>query len=285
MDSSEKPIGIFDSGIGGLTVVKQVMQTLPKESIIYFGDTARVPYGGKSPETIIRYSKENMSFLLEHQVKVIVVACNTASAHAIQILREMVNIPVIEVIEPGVKKAVQVTRNQRIAVLGTKGTIDSGHYQTEIKKYLPNAIVFPIPCPLFVPLVEEHFVCHPASKMIVKEYLASIKGEDIDTLLLGCTHYPLLQQIIQEEVGKTVTVVDSATTCAEKVESLLKHHRLLSEKVTPTYRYFVSDDPEKFKLMGKEFLGQDLECSVTSCPFFGSKRKLEPLLNSNLQWE
>lgn len=240
------PIGLFDSGIGGLTVMKEIMRALPQESLIYFGDTARVPYGGKSQETIIRYSLENASFLLEKQIKLLVIACNTASAFALKSLQETLSIPVIGVIEPGAKEAARTTNNQRIAILGTKGTIQSGAYQQAIKALLPDAHLFPIACPLWVPLVEESLFHHPATRLLVKEYLIPLKGQEIDTMLLGCTHYPFLTTLIQEEMGSHVSLIDSASTCAEQVATLLKDQHLETKEQAASYCYFVSDDPEKF---------------------------------------
>lgn len=252
-------IGIFDSGVGGLTVMKQIVHLLPNEDLIYFGDTARLPYGDKSPETIISYSFENAAFLQEHQIKVLVVACHTASAYALADLQAKLQIPVIGVIEPGAKKAVSVTKNRRIAVLGTKGTIKSAVYQRAIERYLTDSFVLPIPCPLLVPLVEENFINHPATRMILKEYLSQIKAVDIDTVLLACTHYPLLKEIIQEEVGDTVTVVDSSSICAENLYSLLEENDFLNDKIDPSYRYFVSDDPAKFSNLASTFFGRTVE--------------------------
>jgi glutamate racemase len=248
-------IGMFDSGVGGLTVMHEVMRTLPKESLIYFADTARIPYGEKSRETIIRYSIENSIFLMEKEVKLLVVACNTASAYALESLRKIFNIPIIGVIEAGAEKAVQKTRNKQIAVLGTRGTVNSGTYQQEIQKRLPGAIIHAIPCPLLVPMIEEKWIDHSVTKQVVKEYLAPLKKLHIDTLLLGCTHYPLLRDLFQAEMGDDVIIVDSASTCAEAVQNTLKAQNLLSPgSGKPDYRYFVTDDPQKFKNLSKEFL-------------------------------
>lgn len=252
-------IGMFDSGIGGLTVMKQIVHKLPYENVVYFGDTARFPYGEKSRETIIKYSIENATFLMEQNIKMLVIPCNTASAFAAETLRQIFNLPVVDVIEPGVEKIVAVTTNKKIGVLGTKGTINSGVYQKEIQQRLPHATVIAIPCPLFAPLVEEKFINHPATRLIVKEYLSPLKGKGIDTLLLGCTHYPLLRTLIQEEIGEDVTIVDSATTCAEKVASLLDHFHLHNPaKNSPIHHYFVSDDPDKFRHIGLDFLGMPI---------------------------
>lgn len=255
----DPPIGMFDSGLGGLTVMQQLVRVLPHENIVYLGDTARLPYGAKSPETVVRYSIENTIFLIQKNVKMLVVACNTASAHALENLQRIFNIPVIGVIDPGAESAVKATKQGRIAVLGTKGTILSQSYQKAILQRAPKALVFPIACPLFVPLVEEDCLDHPATRLIVQEYLKPLKDHRIDTLLLGCTHYPLLKKMIQSEVGEEVTIVDSATSCAEKVQELLSLAGLQKLKNTlPSYRYFVSDDPKQFQKLGSSFLGMPI---------------------------
>lgn len=250
-----KAIGLFDSGVGGLTVMKEMRRLLPNENMIYFGDTARVPYGEKSPETILRYSIENAKFLISQDIKVLVVACNTASAYAIDTLKELLDIPIFGVIEPGAERACSVTKTKRIAVLGTKATIKSGIYQREIEKHLPDCYICPIACPLFVPLVEENFITHPATAMIIKEYLSEVKELNIDTLLLGCTHYPLLKEIIQNEVGNDITIVDSASVCAEKLKALLEENELGSSNDQGFSHYFVSDDPLKFSLFSQHIFG------------------------------
>lgn len=249
-------IGMFDSGLGGLTVMQQLIRVLPHENVIYFGDTARLPYGAKSPETIVRYSIENAIFLIQKNIKILIIACNTASAHALESLQQIFNIPVIGVIEPGAESAVKATKTGRIGVLGTKGTISSMSYQKAILQLAPKAEVFPIACPLFVPLVEENYVDHPATRLMVQEYLKPLKEYHIDTLLLGCTHYPLLKDLIRNEIGKEITIVDSATSCAEKVLSMLSKEGLQKTgKTQANYRYFVSDDPKKFQILGSSFLG------------------------------
>lgn len=255
-------IGVFDSGIGGLTVMQQLVHMLPKEHFIYFGDTARLPYGEKSRETIIRYSIENAIFLLEQGIKVLVVACNTASAHALDKLQQIFNVPVVGVIEPGAESAIKATSKGKIAVLGTKGTIQSECYQKAIFRLNPSVQVLPIACPLFVPLVEEHFLEHPAARLIVQEYLKPLKESKIDTILLGCTHYPLLKSMIRQEIGEEVAIVDSALSCAEKVSEILTARNLHSpnEAIAPSlHSYFVSDDPHKFQLIGRSFLGMPIE--------------------------
>ena len=256
----EAPIGIFDSGLGGLTVMRQVIKALPYENVIYFGDTARVPYGDKSPETIVRYSFENTSFLLSHQIKLLLVACNTASAYAIKELRQQFSLPIIDVIEPAVRKAIQITKNQRIAVLGTRATTHSGIYQKRILEKLPSAEVFSIACPLLVPLVEENFHSHPATRMIIQEYLSPLKKQGVDTVILGCTHYPLLFERIREEFGGDVTLLDSASACASEVVAQLEKIRLKTNLTTAgKHKYFVSDSPQKFRQVGENFLGVPIE--------------------------
>lgn len=256
MFSTSKPIGIFDSGVGGLTVMHQLMQILPKEQFIYFGDTARIPYGNKSSETIIQYSLENTLWLIKKEIKLLIIACNTASAHALAKMKEIFPIPILGVIEAGAEKAVEVSPHQQIAVLGTKGTIQSGAYQTAILKRSPQATILPIACPLFVPLVEEQWFHHRSTRLIVEEYLKPIKKNKIDTVLLGCTHYPLLRTLIQEELGEDVRIVDSASTCANHVAKELKQQSLLSPFLLNPHEYFVSDDPEKFRILAEGLFGQ-----------------------------
>lgn len=259
--ADRRAIGMFDSGLGGLTVMQQLVQTLPHEDIVYFGDTARLPYGGKSRETVVRYSIENAIFLIEKDVKIIVVACNTATSQALDKLQQIFGLPVIGVIDPGAQHAVEVTKNGRIAVLGTKGTINSQAYQKAILQREPNAAIFPIACPLFVPLVEEDCLNHPAARLVVHEYLKPLKEEGIDTLLLGCTHYPLLKELIRAEVGDDVAIVDSASCCAESVASIVSEKSLGNVAgVTPSYHYYVSDDPLKFQTLGCAFLGMPIGC-------------------------
>ncbi len=257
--TSQQPIGLFDSGLGGLTVMKEVMRVLPDEELIYFADTARIPYGEKSRETIVRFCLENALFLMEQNIKVLVVACNTASAFAIDKLRQFFSIPIIDVIQPGINVAIETTRLGRIGILGTRGTIQSQVYPQAILKRLPTAHIISIACPLFVPLVEEKMIHHPIAQLMVKEYLAPLKKENIDTLLLGCTHYPLLRHLIEEEMGQKVKVIDSASSCAEAIKEILIQHKLCKEPLSPLApRFFVSDDPQKFQKNGTEFLGSPI---------------------------
>lgn len=257
---NSQAIGVFDSGIGGLTVMKKLMEKLPHEKLIYFGDTARLPYGDKSPETILRYSLENAIFLMEHKIKLLVIACNTASAYAMNKLKAILNIPIIDVIQPGADCASMTTKNQRIGILGTRATISSNAYKDEIKKRLPSADIYSMACPLLVPLIEEHLFEHPATLLILRDYLAPLKKQNIDTLLLGCTHYPLLTPLIQSEIGKSVSIIDSATTCAEHVSAVLDNQNLRNpQSISPQHLYFASDYPEKFRLHSINFLGQKID--------------------------
>lgn len=259
MCMKESPIGIFDSGIGGLTVMRQLIHVLPQEHMIYFGDTGRLPYGTKSPETVLRYSLENAAFLTEKGIKLLVVACSTASAHALDALQHTLSIPVVGTIHPGAENAVRTSSGGRIAVLGTKGTIQSQRYQKTILSLNPIASVFPIACPLFVPLVEEGFTAHPATRLIVHEYLKPLQEHRIDTILLGCTHYPFLKEMIQQEVGDHVAIVDSAASCAQRVAYLLQEHRMeRSAKDSSQYQYFSSDAPQQFQRLGSAFLGMPI---------------------------
>lgn len=253
---SAEPIGMFDSGVGGLTVMREVMRAMPNENIIYVGDTARVPYGNKCADTIVRYSMENMAFLVENKIKLLVIACNTASSYALDHLQQKFGIPVIGVIDPGAAKAVQTTRNQCIGVLGTTATVQSQSYVKKIQALLPAAKVVSIACPLFVPLVEEGFIEHLSAKLIIQEYLKKMDGIEVDTLLLGCTHYPFLKDLIQQHVGEHVVIVDSAESCAESVSSALKKH-LIEAPIwqEACYKYFVSDAPEKFRELGEKLFG------------------------------
>lgn len=254
-----RAIGMFDSGLGGLTVMKQIAKLMPHEHIVYFGDTARLPYGNKSPETIVRYSVENTIFLMQQEIKALLVACNTASSYAVSMLEKIFNIPIIGTIDPCAKKAMATTRNNKIGLLGTYATIQSGRFQEVIAKQLPDARVFGAACPLLVPLVEEQMLTHDITRLMIKEYLAPLKKEKIDTLILGCTHYPLLGQLIQEELGGGVVIVDAAHATAEALKNILEENKLYTHcEKTPEYRYFVTDDPEKFQKSGRIFFGKPL---------------------------
>ncbi|MCC7431274.1 glutamate racemase [bacterium] len=259
MENLTSSIGIFDSGIGGLTVVKQLIKELPNENLIYLGDTARVPYGSKSPKTVTQFSLQNSQFLVSQNVKIIVVACNTASAEAIPTLRQNFDVRVFGVIEPGSKQAAKITKNGKIGVIGTTGTIKSNTYQKEIQKLDSKIDVFSQACPLFVPLAEEGWFDKEATFLIAKEYLTNLVELGIDTLILGCTHYPLLSETIQKVVGDSVTLIDSGKETAKFVAEILKNLNQLSEKQTEGERkYFLTDLPLKFQEVGSRFLGSQI---------------------------
>ena len=266
------PIGVFDSGIGGLTVVKRIQQLLPNENIIYFGDTARVPYGSKSNATVIEYSLQNANFLLKKNVKMVVTACNTASSAALSALRDKLEIPVVGMIEPGARYAVDKTKNGKIGVIGTYATINNKAYSKELKRIDKKLKVYEKACPLFVPLAEEGMINHPATKLIAEEYLAELKDKDIDTLILGCTHYPLLTDIISEIMGDHVHLVDSGTAASVIVEDYLNGRGLRNtSNLMGVSEFFVSDLPDKFKVLAGKFLGKKVE--------YLSKIDLEELIN------
>ena len=254
------PIGVFDSGIGGLTVARELMRQLPAESIIYFGDTARVPYGPKSPDTVRRYSREIANYLRERGVKALVVACNTATAHALATLQAEEPIPVIGVVEPGARAAVAATRGGRIGVIGTVGTIRSTAYERAIRALRPDAQIIARPCPLFVPLVEEGWLEHEATRLVADEYLSEFAKEHVDTLVLGCTHYPLLKPLIAEVLGPDVALIDSAEQTAAETRRVLEARGLLAPAgAAAVRRYVASDAPDQFLRMAERFLGAPIE--------------------------
>ncbi|MBN1872581.1 MAG: glutamate racemase [Candidatus Omnitrophica bacterium] len=254
------PIGIFDSGIGGLTVLKEIKRLLPDEDIVYFGDTARVPYGIKSRDTVIKFSMQNANFLLSLNVKMIIAACNTSSSCSLQALKKRFPIPVIGVIEPGVKEAAAKTKNMRLGVIGTRATVSSGAYQQAIKKANPHIFVKAVSCPLFVPLAEEGWLDDEITHMVASRYLKTLKEEGIDTIILGCTHYPLLEGVIRRVLGSGVNVVDSATQTAKSVKRTLIDNSLQSSrKKAGSYKFFVSDEERRFKEVGSKFLGSRIE--------------------------
>jgi glutamate racemase len=251
-----KAIGIFDSGVGGLTVLSEVMKTLPQEDTIYLGDTARVPYGTKSPETVVRFSRQITSFLIARDIKLLVVACNTASAVALDALEQEFTLPIVGVIEPGARRAAAVTRTGKVGVIGTAGTIRSSAYSKAIKQLDPAIEVITQPCPMFVPLAEEGWVDNEVARLTTRIYLQGLKGAGVDTLVLGCTHYPLLKGIIGEEMGAGVTLVDSAEETARTVAEILQARDLLRPATEQgNHHYFVTDVPAGFIRIGSRFLG------------------------------
>ena len=258
--SNASAIGVFDSGMGGLTVVRELMSQLPNESIIYFGDTARVPYGPKSPDTVLRYSREITSFLKGEGVKALVVACNTATAHALPALRREFDMPIVGVIEPGARAAAAVTKSKRVGVIGTAGTIKSRAYEKEIRKLLPDVQVTAQACALFVPLVEEGWLDSEVTRAVARNYLAPIVSAEVDTLVLGCTHYPLMKTVIGNVVGRQVRLIDSAHETARQAGELLRERGL--ENGTPDgarYRFIASDAPDTFLGLGERFLGSPID--------------------------
>lgn len=261
---SNLPIGVFDSGIGGLTVVRQLKRVMPHEDFVYLGDTARVPYGTKSPDTVVRFACEDAQFLVQEQVKAVVVACNTASAWAIPTLERSFDVPIFGVILPGARAALEKSETGRIGIIGTTSTIRSQAYVKAILSRDDSVKVVARSCPLLVPLVEEGWVRHKVTKSVLKEYLAPLLKQKVDTLVLGCTHYPLLKPLLSEVVGKNVRLVDSAEACAEHVHERLQTLKLLVKRrrrpgiIQP----FVTDEVERFNDLAERFLGYPTERAV-----------------------
>jgi len=253
------PIGIFDSGIGGLTVLKAVSRLMPNENIVYFGDTARVPYGSKSNDTVIEYSLQAANFLLRKNIKLLVVACNTASSVAMKELKRFLTIPVIGMIEPGAKAALQVSKNGIIGVIGTRATINNKAYSNELKKLNSKIKVYEKACPLFVPLAEEGWINHKATLLVAKEYLSELREKKIDSLVLGFTHYPILIDTIKKVIGKNVKLIDSGTPAARLVEDYLNGRQLRNQSVHQgNSEFYVSDVPAKFREVAERFLGRKI---------------------------
>jgi len=262
-----RPIGVFDSGLGGLTVARALLARMPHESLLYVGDTARVPYGPKSPDTVRRYAEQIADWLVASEVKAIVIACNTATAHALDHLREILSVPVIGVVEPGARAAVQATPQGSIGVIGTAGTIASGAYERAIHALAPGVHVHAYACPLFVPLVEEGWTDHPATRLIAEDYLAPLRAHGVDAVVLGCTHYPLLAGVIGATLGPDVRLIDSAEETASETARVLARHALLAPaRDLPIHRFVVSDAPERFLALGRRFL-HDTITGVEHVPF------------------
>ena len=256
------PIGVFDSGVGGLTVAREIMRNLPKEDIVYFGDTARVPYGSKSKDNIIRYSRQIIHFLQTKGVKAIVIACNTASALALDTVKDEFDIPIIGVVEPGARAALAVTENKKIGVIGTEATVRSSMYEKIIQGINPEVSVVGKACPLFVPLVEEGFKKHQVTDEIIDYYLAGLKKSDIDALILGCTHYPLLRSKIREYVGEKITLVNPAYETAMDLKRILQEMDMENPDIEGdhgSYSFYVSDAADKFKQFANSILPYDIE--------------------------
>ncbi|MCI8730720.1 MAG: glutamate racemase [Lachnospiraceae bacterium] len=262
MDLTEAPIGVFDSGVGGLTVAREIMRNLPAEHIVYFGDTARLPYGSKSRDTILMFSRQIIRFLQTQHVKAIVVACNTASAFALDEVAGENNLPMIGVVKPGARVAAQVTSNKRIGVIGTEGTTGSHIYRNYIQDIDPEITVIEKPCPLLVPLVEERWIHDSVTRQVLERYLAGLQEQQVDTLVLGCTHYPLLRSIVGEIMGSAVTLVNPAYETALELKQLLAARNLTNpgtDKKEFPYRFFVSDLADKFKVFANSILPYDVE--------------------------
>jgi glutamate racemase len=276
MNGDPRPIGVFDSGIGGLTTVRELFQRLPRESVVYFGDTARLPWGNKSKETVTRFSVEIASFLVRQNVKCVVVACNTASSHALDTLRERFGVPVIGVIEPAARAAVAASPRGRIGVVGTLATVGSNAYADAIARLAPGATVHQRACPLFVPLVEEGWLEHPVTRLVAEEYLAELKAANLDSLILGCTHYPMLAPLLTSTMGANVRLVDSGAEAARATAELLAARSLLAPAgaAEPSHHFYLSDEPRRrsFARVAEAFLGRPLpKVSVvdqTDLPWF-----------------
>lgn len=255
-------IGVFDSGVGGLTVLQQIAEVLPHEHLIYLGDTARYPYGTKSAETVRRYALENTEFLVDKGIKMLVVACNSAAAVALDALAEHFDVPVLGVIEPGARQAVRQTRNRKVGVIGTEATIASGAYTQALRSLEPSLEIYTRACPLFVPLAEEGWVDNAVAHSTAALYLTSLKRSGIDTLVLGCTHYPLLATAIAEVMGEKVALVDSARTTAQAVRETLVRYGLAHRSGSGSVSFFVTDVPDRFVKVGSRFMGQKLDSAV-----------------------
>jgi glutamate racemase len=262
VNGDPRPIGVFDSGIGGLTTVRELFQRLPRESVVYFGDTARLPWGNKSKETVTRFSLEIASFLVRQNVKCVVVACNTASSHALDTLRERFGLPMIGVIEPAARVAVAASPHGRIGVIGTLATVGSNAYADAIARLLPGATVHQRACPLFVPLVEEGWLEHPVTRQVAEEYLADLKAANLDSLILGCTHYPMLAPLLSSVMGGKVRLVDSGAEAARATAELLAARSLLAPAgaAEPSHHFYLSDEPRRrsFARVAEAFLGRPL---------------------------
>ncbi len=256
---NQAPIGIFDSGIGGLTVTRAIYERLPDESTIYFGDTARVPYGPKSPETVRRYSLEILHWLLSQGVKAVVIACNTSTAHALRALQEATPVPVLGVIKPGARAAIESGGGGPIGVIGTVGTIASDAYNRAIQALAPGVTVVQRACPLFVPLVEEGWFEHPATELVAADYLRELREAQVRSLVLGCTHYPLLKPLLQRVMGPEVRLIDSGQATAAALETILVDRALAAPRgAKSSHRFVVSDDEARFRQVGARFIGERL---------------------------
>lgn len=256
---NDRPIGVFDSGLGGLTVLKEIMKILPNENIVYFGDTARVPYGPRSKDTVMKYTFQAINFLISKNVKAIVIACNTATARCLKEANEKYEIPILGVIEAGARTAAYSTKNKIVGVIGTEGTVRSKAYNTEIGKIDKGIKIIDKACPLFVPIVEEGWSNTDIATLTAKRYLKELVDEDIDSLVLGCTHYPLLKRTIGQVVGEKVKLVNPAKETAKDLKKILELNSIVRQDDDAKYEYYVSDIPEKFAVLAEEFLKKEIE--------------------------
>jgi glutamate racemase len=260
IDPKDRPIGIFDSGVGGLSVFRALEKLLPQESLIYLGDTARIPYGTRSTETVQRYSLEDAQFILSKDVKAIVIACNTASAMAADFLRGKFDLPIMGVIRPGARRAVEATKTGLVGVIATEATVGSGAYQRAILNINRDIKVVAQPCPLFVPLAEEGWIDHPVTEMVANEYLSQIRASSVDALVLGCTHYPLLKPVIERVMGRGVTLIDSGEAVAGEVARQIEERGLGRRSAAPReHRFYVTDSAARFRRVAELFLGRPID--------------------------
>ena len=256
----DRPVGVFDSGVGGLTVLRELARTLPGERFLYLGDTARVPYGTKSGETVTRYSIEIANYLItRHDIKMLVVACNTASSLALPVLRKIYKIPVVGMVDPCVRRAASLPNRERIGVIGTAGTIRSGAYEQAIRAAIPAARVVSMPCPLLVALAEEGWVDTAVTRSVIAEYLAPYRSDPPDSLILGCTHYPVLKNPIGEFLGGNTVLIDSGEEAARVVDILLSEGEMKGDGKRPGVAFLVTNDPERFRSVGEAFFGERID--------------------------
>lgn len=255
-------IGVFDSGLGGLTCVKEIMKILPNESIVYFGDTGRVPYGTRSPETLIKYTESDIRFLLEFDPKLVVVACGTVSTTALDYAKEKFDVNLMGVVVPSAQAAAASTKNGRIGVIGTSRSINSGKYVKTLASINPSLQVFQKACPMFVPLVENGYIDSPATELIAREYLQPLIDADVDTVILGCTHYPIIKKVIGRIVGEHVTLIDSGKEVARSIAAAIESHEVEPSDKSPSHRFFISDKVESFTEMAEMFLDKKITGTV-----------------------
>ena len=257
---NHKYIGVFDSGLGGLTCVKEMMEIMPEESIVYFGDTGRVPYGSKSNETIIKYTRSDINFLKTFDLKMIVVACGTASSIALPVIKDELDLPIFGVVDAAAEAAAKATKNNKVGIIGTVGSIRSGAYERKIKEINPEIVTTAVACPLFVPLVETGHTKGEVARLVTEEYMENIIKADVDTLILGCTHYPLLKDTIASVVGADVTLIDPGKITAGCVKEYLEKNNLMSSEAD--HRFYVSDCPDDFERLAQEFLKKDISGKI-----------------------